>query len=130
VEIPEGSVQADLDSGEATLHLQNVCSVFDAFTVPNSFDVHHALGLVGAVVESLNIHWTGIKRKLSFSNGVNFRATSVESVAAPMSVTTSTPASKPPFTPTAKNGFEFVSDPTSTVTNFALIAQVNNGALF
>jgi len=130
IAIPDGSVEIDLEAGEATLHLENVCRVFDAFTVPNSFDTHHALGLVSAVIESLSIHWTGISKRVSFSNGKTFRGNFIQSVAAPISVTVSTPASKPPFTPAAQNGFEFVSDPRTTVTNFAQIGSENNGSLF
>jgi hypothetical protein len=119
-----------MDEGEAILHLQNVCNVFDAFTVPNSFDPHHALGFVGAVINSLRIHWTGISAKRSFNNGSSFRAMSVENISAPIEVTTTTPATKPPFTPTARNGFTFASDPKTTVTNFAQIVQEANGALY
>ena len=130
IEIPEGSVEVDLNKAEATLHLENVCRVFDAFTVPNSFDTHHPLGLVSAVIESLSIHWTGISKKLSFSNGKTFRGDFIQSVAAPISVTVSTPSTTPPFTPAAQDGFEFVADPATTVTNFAQIGQEHNGSLF
>ena len=130
IEIPEGSVEVDLDEAEATLHLRNVCSVFDAFTVPNSRDNLHPLGLVSGAIESLSIHWTGISKKLSFSNGKTFRGDFIQSVAAPMSVRVTTPATKPPFTPAAQNGYEFVSDPKTTVTHFAQIGRENNGKLF
>ena len=36
------------------------------------------------------------------------------------------PSTKHPFTPTAQDGFEFVADPKSTVTNFAQIGHENN----
>ena len=130
IEIPEGRVEVDLDEAEATLHLRNVCSVFDAFTVPNSRDNLHPLGLVSGAIESLSIHWTGISKKLSFSNGKTFRGDFIQSVAAPMSVRVTTPATKPPFTPAAQNGYEFVSDPKTTVTHFAQIGRENNGKLF
>ena len=130
IEIPGGSIDVDLDEGEATLRLHNACRVFDAFTVPNSFDTHHPLGLVSAVIESLSIHWTGVSKKLSFSNGKTFRGDFIQSVAAPINVTVSTPSSKPPFTPAPQDGFEFVSDPKTTVNNFAQIGHENNGALF
>ncbi len=119
-----------MEGAEARLLLENVCKVFDAFTVPNSFDTHHPLGLVGAVIESLSIHWTGVSKKLSFSNGETFRGDFIQSLAAPISVTVSTPATNPPFTPAAQDGFEFVSDPKTTVTNFAQIGHENNGSLF
>ena len=130
IPIPRGNVQVDMDSGQAILRLKNVCSVFDAFTVPNSFDVHHALGFVGAVINSLRIQWSVISAKRSFNNGSTFRATAVENVSAPVEVTTTTPATKPPFTPTAQDGFTFTSDPTTTVTNFAQIVQEANGVLY
>ncbi len=130
VEIPEGSVQVDLNSGEAVLHLENVCKVFDAFTVPSSLNPLHPLGLVSGMIESLSIHWMGVGKKLSFSNGKTFRGDFIQSVAAPISVTVTTPSTKPPFTPAAQDGFEFVADPKSTVTNFAQIGRENNGSLF
>ena len=130
IPIPEESVEVDFAAGEATLQLEDVCKVFDAFTVPNSFDPHHDLGFVGAVINSLRIQWTGVGDKRSFNNGSTFRATSVESVSAPIAVTTTTPATKPPFTPSAQDGFTFTSDPKTTVTNFAQIVQEANGALF
>ena len=130
IEIPEGSVQVDLDEAEATLHLENVCSVFDAFTVPNSNNPMHPLGLVSAVFKSLIIHWSGITRKWSFNNGSNFRGDFIQSVSAPIAVTASTPSTKPPFTPSPQDGFEFISDPKTTVTNWAQIGHENNGALY
>jgi hypothetical protein len=130
IQIPEGSVKVDLNKGEATLQLEEVCRVFDAFTVPSSLNPVHPLGLVSALVRSLHIHWTGINRKLSFSNGTTFRGDFIESSAAPIAVTVTTPATKPPFTPSGQDGFEFISDPTTTVTHFAQIGHENNGALF
>jgi hypothetical protein len=128
--IPEDSIEIDFATGEAVLQLKNVCSVFDAFTVPNSFDVQHALGFVGAVINSLRIHWSGPSIKTSFNNGSTFRATAVQTVNAPFAVTTTTPATKPPFTPVAKNGFTFTSDPASTIVNFAQLVQEANGTLY
>jgi len=130
IEIPNGSVDVDLKEGEATLHLKNVCQVFDAFTVPSSLNPLHPLGLVSGMLESLSIHWTGISKKLSFSNGKTFRGDFIQSVAAPIAVTVSTPATKPPFTPSAQDGFEFVADTKTTVTNFAQFGHENNCALF
>jgi hypothetical protein len=119
-----------MDAGEAILDLHNVCRVFDAFTVPNSFHPQHPLGFVGAAIDSLRIRWTGINVKRSFSNGSSFRATSIENVSAPIDVTTTTPPTNPPFTPAPQDGFTFTSDPSTTVTNFAQIVQEANGALF
>jgi hypothetical protein len=130
IEIPEGSVDVDLDEAEATLHLENVCSVFDAFTVPSSLNPLHPLGLVSGMIESLSIQWKGISKKLSFSNGKTFRGDFIQSVAAPISVTVTTPSTKPPFTSAAQDGFEFVANSATTVTNFAQIGHENNGSLF
>jgi hypothetical protein len=41
-----------------------------------------------------------------------------------------TPHTKPPFTPAPQDGFQFVADPASTVSNFAQIGHESNGALF
>jgi hypothetical protein len=130
IEIPEESVQVDLNSGEATVRLYNVCKVFDAFTVPSSLNPLHPLGLVSGMIQSLSIHWTGVSKKLSFTNGQTFRGDFIQSVAAPISVTVTTPSTKPPFTPAAQDGFAFVADPKSTVTNFAQVGHENNGSLF
>jgi hypothetical protein len=123
-------VEVDLDGGEATLHFKNLCTVFDAFTVPNSLNPLHPMGLVSAVIESLRIRWRGIKNLRSFNNHSTFRGEFVENTAATMELTTRTPATKPPFTPVAQHGFEFVADPETTVTHFAQIGHENNGALF
>jgi len=128
-EIPEGSVQVDLDEGEAILHFRNLCSAFDAFTVPNSFNPAHPLGFVSAMIESVRIHWQGIKQKRSFNNASTFRWSFVET-SATIEVTVSTPSTKAPFTPSAQDGFEFVANPASTITEFAQIGHENNGALY
>lgn len=128
--IPNDSVEINLNTGEAVLQFRNVCSAFDAFTVPNSFDPLHALGFVGAVIRSLRIHWTGISKKWSFNNGSTFRGDFIQSVAAPIDLTVSTPATKPPFTPAAMDGFEFTSDSKTTMTHWAQIGHENNGALY
>ena len=102
-----------MDSGEASLELQNVCSVFDAFTVPNSLNALHPLGLVSGAIKSLRIHWKGF----------------IEN-SATINVTVNTPSTNPPFTPAPQDGFEFVADPTTTVSHFAQIGHENNGSLF
>jgi hypothetical protein len=120
-----------LDAGTAVLDLKNICEVFDAFTVANSFDPAHALGFVGAVIESLRIEWSGIKRSvIGFSDSTNQFAGNFFETSATIAVTTRTPATTPPFTPTAQDGFRFVSDPTTSKTNFAQVGQERNGALF
>jgi hypothetical protein len=129
IEIPKGSVEVDLHEGEAVLHLENVCRVFDAFTVPNSLNPLHPLGLVSAFLKSLRIEWKGITKKRSFNNGTSFAGDFVEN-SATIAVTVRTPETKPPFTPAPQNGFQFVADPASTVSNFAQIGRERNGALF
>jgi hypothetical protein len=124
-------VEIDLNRGEAILHIEDLCSIFDAFSVPNSFDPAHAMGFVGAVLESLRIQWSGIRRRVSFSNATTkFRGNYVENTAATIAVTVRTPATRPPFTPVAQHGFQFIADPRTTVTNFAQIGHENNGSLF
>jgi hypothetical protein len=122
----------DLDAGSAVLDLHNICEVHDVFTIPNSFDVTHALGFVGAVVKSLRIEWSGVIQSfLNFSSSTEkFAGNFFRTSAATIAVTTSTPATNPPFTPSAQDGFEFVSDPATTVTNFAQIGMERNGLLF
>ena len=129
IEIPKGSVEVDLDEGEAILHLENVCRVFDAFTVPNSLNPLHPLGLVSAFLKSLRIQWKGITNMRSFNNGSTFAGDFVEN-SATIAVTVMTPETKPPFTPAPQDGFQFVADPASTVSNFAQIGRERNGALF
>jgi hypothetical protein len=129
VKIPDGAAKVDLDKGEATLELHNVCSVFDAFTVPNSLNSLHPLGLVSGAIKSLRIHWKGINNKRSFNNGATFRADFIET-SATIDVTVNTPSTNPPFTPGPQDGFMFVADPTTTVTDFAQIGHEKNGSLF
>ena len=118
-----------MDEGEAVLQIENVCRVFDAFTVANSLDPLHPLGLVSAFIKSLRIEWKGMTNKKSFNNGKTFRGDFVEN-SATIAVTVRTPETKPPFTPMTEDGFQFVADPASIVSNFAQIGHENNGALF
>ncbi len=131
VEIPDGDAEVDLDDGDAVLHIENLCTVFDAFSVPNSFDPTHALGFVGALIKSLRIQWSGTRKRVHFSNAKGgFSGDYVENVSATIDLTVSTPATKPPFTPAARHGFQFVADPATTVTEFAQIGHEQNGSLF
>jgi len=123
-------VEVDLDDGEATLHLQNVCNVFDAFTVANSLSPAHALGFVSATINSLRIHWKGITKKRSFSNAASRFAGDFVENSATIAVTTTTPPTKPPFTPAAQDGFQFVANPATTTSLFAQIGHERNGSLF
>ena len=128
--IPDGDARVNLDSGNATFEFEDLRSVFDVTTVPNSFDSAHAQGFVSAAVKRLRIKWSGVKKRDTFDRpGANFRGTFVESVAASIEVTVRTPATEPPFAPTARHGFEFVSDPKTTETEFAQIGRERNGTL-
>jgi hypothetical protein len=132
--VPDGSADADLDEGEAVLHFHNLGTVFDAFTVPNSFDTGHPMGFVGAVIESVRIHWHGAPPVTPLPGddtppaGANFTGTFVET-SATVALTIRTPATTPPFTPGSQNGFEFVADPATTKTDFAQIGRERNGSL-
>ena len=70
-----------------------------------------------------------IGKRRSFTNGATFRGDFVENSAA-IELTVATPPTNPPFTPAAQNGFRFIADPKTTVTDFAQIGRENNGALF
>jgi hypothetical protein len=56
IPIPEDSIEVDFATGEAVLQLKNVCSVFDAFTVRNSFDVQHALAGCGKTIRNILLY--------------------------------------------------------------------------
>jgi hypothetical protein len=47
-----------------------------------------------------------------------------------LALTVTTPATISPFTPTPQHAFRFVSDPDTTVTNFAQIGRERNGLFF
>jgi len=118
-----------LDHGVATLRLKDICSVFDAFTVPNSFDPAHALGFVSAVVNSLRIDWNCTNPR-HFSSAASRFAADFKEGSATIAVTVTTPSTAPPFTPAAQHGFQFTANPATSVTDFAQIGQERNGALF
>jgi hypothetical protein len=122
--IPAGSARVDVEDGTAELHVRNLCSVFDAFTVPNSLDPTRPLGnIVSAVIDSLNLQWRGVTRRIpGFSDPVNkFKGDFVET-AATLEVTVTTPKS-------TGHGFRFVSSVTTTV-NFAQLGRETNGVFF
>jgi hypothetical protein len=99
--------------------------------VPNSLDIAHALGFVGAVIKSLQIRWSGVMESfLNFSSSAEQFAGNFYQTSATISVTTNTPATSPPFTPSAQDGFQFVADPSTTVTNWAQIGKERNGLFF
>ncbi len=108
----------------AELHVRNICSVLDAFTVPNSLDPTRPLGNpVSAEIESLDIVWSGITRSiLGFSDPTNqFSGDFFESSAA-IQVTATT-------TKSTGHGFRFVSSATTAV-NFAQFGRERNGVFF
>ena len=117
------------DAGEAVLNLEDV-RLFDAFSVPNSFDSAHALGFVGATIGALRIHWRAVKRRASFSSAQGGFAGDFVETSATFSATVTTPASMPPFTPTPQHGFQLIAQPQTTDTHFAQIGRESNGSLF
>ena len=130
-EIPDNSVEVVVEAGQAILQLSNIRSIFDAFSVPNSLTPDRPLGFVGAAVNSLRVQWTGIQRMVSFSNATTgFAGDYVENSAVTVAVTVTTPSTRPPFTPTPQNAFRFVSDPATTVMNFAQLGRERNGIFF
>jgi len=113
----------DIAGGTAQLSVFNV-SVFDAFTIPNSFDPTHALGIFSAVINSMKIDWSGVTRSVvGFSDSTNkFRGDFYQ-----CSATIAVEATTPPET---GHGFHFQSDPATTKTNFALFGTESNGVYF
>ena len=122
--LPVGSGNVDLAGGTARLLVHNVCSVFDVFTVPNSFDPAHALGIFSAIINSMRIDWRGVSRSVrGFSDSTNqFRGDFFE-----CSATIAVSATTPPDT---GHGFHFESDPATTRTNFAQFGTEQNGRFF
>ncbi len=121
---PVGSGKVDIDGGTAQLLVHNVCSVFEVFTVPNSFDLAHALGIFSAVIKSMEIKWSGVtKSHVGFSDATNkFRGDFFECLAT-IAVSVTTP-------PETGHGFHFESDPATTHTNFAQFGTEHNGVFF
>src|SRR2546422_5268782 len=123
-EYPAGSGQVDIRRETARLRVHNVCSVFDVFIVPNSFDPAHALGIFNAIIESMEIQWSGVTRSvLGFSDPTNqFRGDFFE-CSARIAVSATTPAE-------TGHGFHFESDPATTHTDFAQFGTERNGVFF
>jgi hypothetical protein len=118
-----GSGKVDIEGGSARLRVHNVC-LFDVFTVPNSFDPAHQLGIFSAVIDSMKIEWSGVTRNVhAFSDSTNrFRGDFFE-CSAEIAVSATTP-------PETGHGFHFESDPETTHTNFAQFGTEHNGAFF
>jgi hypothetical protein len=123
--LPTGSALVDLVGGRARLLAKNICSVFDAFTVANSLSPDRSLGFASGIINSLDIQWTNvIKSFVSFSDPVNNFAGDFFQVSnVTIAVTATTPLS-------TGHGFQFVSDPASTIVNFAQIGSERNGVFF
>jgi hypothetical protein len=121
---PVGSGEVDIARGTARLLVHNVCSVFDVFTVPNSFDPAHALGIFNAIIESMEIQWSDVTRSvLGFSDPTNqFRGDFFE-CSATIAVSATTPVE-------TGHGFHFESDPATTHTEFAQFGTERNGVFF
>lgn len=124
VPYPEGSVDVDIKRGTAQLSVQNICSVFDTFTLGNSFDPTHALGIFSAIINSMTIEWSGVTRSVKgFSDPTSkFRGDFYE-----CSATIAVSATTPPET---GHGFHFESDPSTTKTLFAEFGTEWNGVYF
>ena len=122
---PEGSARFDLDSGRASFKAENICSVFDTFTTGNSFNPGRPLGFFRGVIESVDIEVSGIKEShVGFSDPINrFAGDFFELSFGTIAVTAVTPVS-------TGHGFRFVSDPASTIVNFAQVAKERNGKFF
>jgi hypothetical protein len=122
--IPTDGATADLDAGTAHLHASNICSVFDAFTVPNSLTPSHPLGnVVSAVLNSLDIKWSGITRSIiGFSDPANQFSGDFFESSATIRVTATTRKS-------TGHGFRFVSSATTKV-SFAQFGRETNGVFF
>jgi len=124
VPYPVGSGKVDIDAETAELLVHNVCSVFDVFTVPNSFDPKHAMGIFSAIINSMKIEWSGVTHSvLKFSDATNkFRGDFFE-CSATIAVSATTPKD-------TGHGFHFESDPAKTHTNFAQFGTEHNGVFF
>jgi hypothetical protein len=113
-----------LGKGAASLELTNI-PVFDAFTVPNSLNPAHPLGIVPAIINSLHIEWSGVTDRDEFSDPTDAFAGLFLEDSATIEVTATTPPSL------GKHGFKFVSDPAATTTtNFAQVGHDHNGMFF
>jgi hypothetical protein len=123
--VPEGAGEVDLAGGTAEFHAENICAVYDAFTVPNSVSPDRPLGFVSGRIDSVVIKWSGIiKSFIGIHDAVNhFAGDFFEIGNVTIAVTAVTPVS-------TRHGFRFVSDPGSTVVNYAQIGSERNGVFF
>jgi hypothetical protein len=129
-QIPESSVEVDLDDGSARLHVENLC-VYDAFTVANSvMGVARPVNQVKGIINSLEIEWSGVVSRDTANEPINkMRGNFVENKAR-ISVTATTPRTMVTALSNG-DGFRFVSHPASTsMSNFAEIGHEENGIFY
>ncbi|HET8923194.1 MAG TPA: hypothetical protein VFN26_09400 [Candidatus Acidoferrum sp.] len=123
--MPDGSGEVDLRAGTAEFHAENICAVFDAFTVANSFNPNRPLGYASGRIESVHIKWSGVINSfLGIHDTANhFAGDFFQIGTVTIAVTASTPLS-------TGHGFRFVSDPATTKVNYAQIGSERNGVFF
>ena len=114
----------DLAAGTGELHAENIC-VFDAFTVPNSLSPTRALGFARGRIDSIDLKLSGVvKSFIGVHDTTNkFSGDFFQIGTVTIAVTATTPKS-------TGHGFQFISDPASTVVNFAQIGHESNGVFF
>jgi hypothetical protein len=115
----------DLEGGTAELHAENICAVFDAFTVGNSFSQDRAAGFVSGRIDSVDIKWSDVTKSfLGIHDSTNrFMGNFFQIGNVTIAVTATTPKS-------TGHGFRFVSDPATTMVNYAQIGSESNGVFF
>ncbi len=123
--MPEGSARVDLAAGTAELHAENICAVFDAFTVANSFSPDRPLGYASGRIDSIDLKWSGVTKSfLGVHDTTNhFMGNFFQMGNVTIAVTATTPKS-------TGHGFRFVSDPSTTTVNYAQIGSESNGSFF
>jgi hypothetical protein len=123
--VPEDSGEVDLDDGTAEFHAEDICAVFDAFTVANSVSSDRPLGYASGRIDSVEIEWSGITKSfIGVHDTVNhFAGDFFQIGSVTIEVTATTPKS-------TGHGFRFISNPATTKVNFALIGRERNGVFF
>ena len=123
--MPIESGEVDLERGTAKFQTEDICAVYDAFTVPNSLSPDRALGYVSGKIDSVEIKWSGVTKSfLDIQDTVNkFAGYFLQIGTVSFAVTATTPRS-------TGHGFRFVSDPKSTTVNYAQIGYERNGIFF
>ncbi|PYT71124.1 MAG: hypothetical protein DMG39_13840 [Acidobacteria bacterium] len=123
--MPEGSAEVDLAAGTAELHAENICAVFDAFTVANSLSADRPLGFVSGRIDSVDIKWSGVTKSfMGVHDATNHFLGNFSEIG---KVTIAVTATTPKIT---GHGFRFVSDPATTTVNYAQIGSESNGVFF